>query len=610
MLSCCHCLCSKEYDAMTRVTACYPTDGRSDPVAARVRELINWGIHDISRFSSIHEIIAERIRHDIVNDKVNSTAVGIAILGKLLASVSEINMNLSSSLTASILLLIRTKKPEFLKIAGDGIISLVENTNRVSLSQPVHDIVCEYIELLGTSVGDIACQSLAQMLEKTSVEFVPVEKLLAGIKDKIMDSTSARNIVVALAHSVSPLSLPRFAEQLFHFFDEKDLWEDKSFLNSLMVILLSEMKENCSPPFFRLWLEQLPPKTEDNKHCKIIIYVASRLVEELPSEKLLSSSQTDSLLMLFLFILKLPSLKYKNRDAIFDRAFGLAHTIAAHFAESDLARLAHRQIWETLPTEESKTEYSNEQIILIFKFISNFNDGISKILSSKMVNEGLNKVLKFLIAFKHHPEEIYAEILEYLKKLNNLLDFSNIECIIPFLLALQNEIVKKDKMKYELPFHTFILCAMIDVTKKELPNLKEYVLSIVSQRLDSKPPMIEPFSFIKKYIPKYKSSKKDKTPKTIILFKKSEVLSRIDKRKKMQSIDRTISLISNINEEPDGEDFDEDGLIQSDDIPMLIYQQDFSGDDDNTEEVTVKDDRSSKEKKKACSKAVNNLLQF
>ena len=43
---------------------------------------------------------------------------------------------------------------------------------------------------------------------------------------------------------------------------------------------------------------------------------------------------------------------------------------------------------------------------------------------------------------------------------------------------------------------------------------------------------------------------------------------------------------------------------------MLIYQQDFSGDDDNTEEVTVKDDRSSKEKKKACSKAVNNLLQI
>ena len=84
MLSCCHCLCSKEYDAMTRVTACYPTDGRSDPVAARVRELINWGIHDISRFSSIHEIIAERIRHDIVNDKV-AHAVGN---GKIYISVS------------------------------------------------------------------------------------------------------------------------------------------------------------------------------------------------------------------------------------------------------------------------------------------------------------------------------------------------------------------------------------------------------------------------------------------------------------------------------------------------------------------------------------------
>lgn len=616
MLSCCHCLCMKEYDAMTRVAACYPTDGRPDPVAARVRELVNWGIHDISRFSSIHEIIAERIRHDIVGEKVNSAAVGVAILGKLLASVTEINMNLSSSLTTSVILLIRTRKGEFLDIADAGVASLLASANRVGLSQPIRDIISEYAALLGTGCSDRACQSLARMLEGTPTEYVPVDSLLSGLRDLILSSSSGRSVAVALAHSASPLSLPRFSEQLFHFFDESGLWEDSDYLHSLMVILLSEMKESCSPPFLRLWLEQLPPKAEDNRHCRTIVSVAARLAEELPPEKLLSSSQSDSLLILFLFILKLPSLGYADSREISDCAFGLSHTIAAHFAESDLARLAHHQIWETLPTEDSRTVYSEEQIALIFRFIANFNDGIAKVLTSKMVNEGLNKVLAFLVAFKRHPDGVYREILAYLKKLNSLLESASVECIIPFLLALQSEVVKKKmKMKYELPLHTFVLCAMIDVVKKGHPKLKEYVAGVAGQRLKAQPPMIEPFSFIGSYFPKFKAAKKAKLPGSVALLQKADVVGGIDKRKAFHSIDRNISFIAKstfaLDDDDDFDDFDDDdGYVASDKIPVLVYEQgEFSG-DDNDSASAGDDTRPPKEKKRACTKAVNSLLQI
>lgn len=98
MLGCCHCLCSKEYNAYTRVDACYPTDGRAQPINARIGELINWGRHDIDRFSTIHEILAERINYSIDNRDLNNVSCGIKILSRLFESVTDLNLNFSTTL--------------------------------------------------------------------------------------------------------------------------------------------------------------------------------------------------------------------------------------------------------------------------------------------------------------------------------------------------------------------------------------------------------------------------------------------------------------------------------------------------------------------------------
>ena len=109
MLGCCHCLCSKEYDAYTRVLTCYPSDGRPDPVSAKVRELLTWGNHDLSRFDSIDSTLMECIRKDLVKRKFNAVSVGMKILGRLLPAVTDLNLNLSKALQNAIILLIGTK---------------------------------------------------------------------------------------------------------------------------------------------------------------------------------------------------------------------------------------------------------------------------------------------------------------------------------------------------------------------------------------------------------------------------------------------------------------------------------------------------------------------
>ncbi|KAH0788511.1 putative protein disulfide-isomerase A6 [Histomonas meleagridis] len=613
MLRFCHCLCSKEYDALTRVSACYPTDGRSDPVAARVRELIHWGTHDISRLSSIHDILAERIRRDIAHNKVNSVAVGIKILCRLLEDVSEINLNISDSLTSSILLLIKTKNISLIEIANCAITILLKNTQQVSLSKPVNLIVREYLKLCSDeSVSDVAYQSLSEMITQTSINLIPIEEVLREIKDEIGSNNNARDILASLAKSTVPLSLPTFSEAIFRFFDETDMWSDATDLSSFMLVLFTEMGDVCTPPFFRLWLEHLIPQTADNRHSLTIITVAGRLMESIPSSKLLSTTQTDPLLMIFSFILKVPSLQIENKKEIYDLSFNLARSISTNFDQSELAKEAHSQIWKTLPVETT-SEYDDDQIELIFKFATLFNEAIPHSLNKEMVNSSLNCVYRFLISRKKHAEIIFTSILHHLKSLIRSHKFCRFGCVLPFLFALQDYTIQNHKLKIQLPLHTFIICAMFDAVKEGPSKILHYVNEIAKKRIESKPPMIDTtLTFAKKYFPKAKKLKKSsKLPKEITLIDLDHVFNDAEfhRKEKKQFKQTMIDIVKDDDDvETETEEEENDEFHESEDIPMIVYQQgEESGEEENAE-VLVEDNRSKKEKKKAKKSAIKNAV--
>ena len=142
MLSkCCHCLCSREYSALTRVLACYPQDGRPNPIPSRVQELINWGIHDVERMRSIQEILNERIQLDIDLNNLNNISVGMKVLCELLEKVRLLNNELSTTLASFIVQLIRYKNPSFLLIAQSSIDQELNFTETILLPVPVNRII-------------------------------------------------------------------------------------------------------------------------------------------------------------------------------------------------------------------------------------------------------------------------------------------------------------------------------------------------------------------------------------------------------------------------------------------------------------------------------------
>lgn len=564
MLGCCHCLCSKEYNAYSRVAACYPADNRPDPVAARVRELINWGIHDVSRFSKIHEIISERVRQDIQRDQFNSSAVGVKILTRLLENVRDLNHPLSSALTTSILQLIQTRKQQFLELASEASESLKRFTLHHQIQVPVQRIFRAYIPLCSVEdLSDIAFNSISSLIENDlSVECIPMDELLGAIKDQLSTNNAARGVLVSIAHAATPLTLPKMRDILISFFDEQHLWNDLPFLFFFMNVLFSEMKDNCSPPFFRLWLELLPPRSSDNGHCRAVITVSLHLMEELPSTRLLVATNIDPLLMVFYFVLKLPQLTYEDRESILESAFTLGHSMATIFSSTEYVQVAHRQIWNALPIgEENSTDYDVEPIVLIFKFASIFTSATAKSLTKTMIRDSLGRVLKFLINFNDHQEQIYNSILEHLKSLDNSYKFSKNECIIPFLLALQKELKKRNEQPNFLALHTFILCAMKDATDEGPQLLKEYVAKIAKKRLRAKPPMIDiTLGFVKQYFKHVRKIPFSNTrPATVEKFKRKKVMAKTSElRHRSMSMKRMMTDMVIIKDKPSPLSFDEE----------------------------------------------------
>jgi hypothetical protein len=66
-------------------------------------------------------------------------------------------------------------------------------------------------------------------------------------------------------------------------------------------------------------------------------------MEELPPTRLLSHIQIDSVITVYLFILKL-NRRYTDTAPVMENALTLAHFIAAPFANTELAKAADRQL--------------------------------------------------------------------------------------------------------------------------------------------------------------------------------------------------------------------------------------------------------------------------
>ena len=294
MLGCCRCLCSREYSAFTRIESCYSNDGRFEPIYARVTELVNWGNHDVDRFGSIHEILSEKINYDINRKNDAGISVGLKIFSILLERVREINLNISTSMTNCIIQLIQTRRLELFIIAQTSTQSLLEFTQRHTLNIPVQRIIQSYLQLLiEENLKESIFSSIALIISNSSLDWIPLNEIFIALRPNFLVENSSRSILVSISKVVIPLTLPRLCNSIFLFFNNSNLWNNDDFLTNFLILILSEMNENCSPAFFIFWLEQLPPKSPENGNSKSIINIAIRLIEQVSPNRLISQSQTE-----------------------------------------------------------------------------------------------------------------------------------------------------------------------------------------------------------------------------------------------------------------------------------------------------------------------------
>lgn len=575
MLGCCHCLCSKEYSAYTRVESCYPNDGRADPVYARVRELINWGTHDVDRFSTIHEILADRIQQDINGSNDAGVQVGLKICANILQNVREINHNLSTTMARSITQLIATKRPPLLQIAKSSTHDLIQYTQRHMLAAPVTQIINAFLELVtDESLKETVFSSVADIISIASIEWIPLPNILKVVKTYFSDA-STREIVKSIAHVVVPLILVRLTTSLFQFFTQNNLWDDEDFLSSIMIILFNEMPDNCGPGFFKCWLEQLPPRTPEAGHCKTLISVTVRLVEHISPEKLISQAQTDSLGVLYLFVLNLPQLMYNDKASILDNALIIERFIVSHIPQAELLKIAHHQIWMYLPEAiNHQLDYEHEKVGLIFRFASAFNESAKLNLTKSTVQESLFKIQKFLISF-HHDEATYKIVLDHIHDLYIAYPPSRIDLVVYFLLDLQQEVIEKGN---DLSMHTFIMSAMSSAVHDGPAGLAEYVQSICNARIQSKPPQVDlSLSFIVNQFPALEGSKPGTDVKVVDYFMKDKVRANVSQRRQSSAAAVVIAhatfeqMNSRLHDEEDEEEIDE---VFNQPIPHLLFAED------------------------------------
>ena len=605
MLGCCHCLCSKEYSALTCVESCYPNDGRADPVHARVRELINWGTHDIDRFSTIHEILADKIRLDIERKNDAGVTVGLKIMASLLQNVREINYNISVTMTTCITQLIDTKRLALLQIAATSTQDLISYTTHAQLSTQINRIINAYLNLLkDDQLKETVFESISTIVShSTQLQWIPVQNILKSICPTYFSENSGRNIIQSMAHIVLPLSLNKLTNDLFTFFNERNLWNDEDFISSLLLLFFNEIPENCAPPFFKSWLEQLPPRSPEVGHSKSIISITVRLVEQVSPERIISQAQTDALTILYLFILNLPQLMYDDKASILDNSLVIESFLVSHIPIPELLKIAHRQIWEWLPTDaEKQIDYDHEKVGLIFRFASTFNEAAKKNLNKLMINDSLTKIRKFLISFKH-DEIILGTVLEHMRAITTAYPQARLDSLINFLLDLQKEVKHKDN---DLTLHTFIMSAFYDLSRDGPPLLKSYVQDICKQRIKANPPQVDlSLSFIVKQFPELKGVKPSGKANVQFYFKKKSVVQ----PRRMSSV----IIHPQMNEQDDDLDIEEEEISEVvPAIPALVFQEEGEVSEASAKEPPAATFEEAVEKQKKASdehKAFLNELQ-
>ena len=568
MLGCCHCLCSKEYSALTCVASCYPNDGRADPVHARVRELINWGTHDIDRFSTIHEILADRIKSDVRTGNDAGVQVGLKIMASLLNSVRELNHNISTTMTACIIQLIETKRQPLLEIAARSTFDLIEFTNNHMLQTPICRIINAYLLLLTEeSLKETIFQSVTSIVSKSHIQWIPITNILKTICTDYFAENSARDIIKAIAHVVLPLSLNKLTADLFNFFSENNLWNDEDFVSSIIILFFNEVPDSCAPGFFRSWLEQLPPRSPEVGHCKTIINITVRLVEQIAPERLVSQAQTEALNTLYLFVLNLPQLMYDDKASILDNSLVIESFIVSHIPLPELLKIAHRQIWEWLPEEQDKqVDYEHEKVGLIFRLATTFNNAAKSNLTKGMINDSLVKIKKFLVAFRH-DEIILGTVLDHIKDIGNVYPAAKSDSIINFLIDLQKEVKHRGN---DITLHTFIMSAITEAVKDGPQPLTSYVQEICNKRIESTPPQVDlSLSFIVNQFPQLKGAKPGAKAAVTDFFKKRVI-------KELTSLRRnsTASVYQSTAEKLQRDNSDEEeevSEIENAAIPALVF---------------------------------------
>ena len=543
MLGCCHCLCSKEYDAQTRVRSCYPSDRRPEPVAACVRELISWGSHDLSRFDSIDSIIADRTRQDIFRKRVNDAAVGVKILWKLVERVPELNSTLCKALQEIIVVLIDTKSDEFLTLALESTHVFLRHAARVNISENARKIVRKYVELSKESAFRArAFQALADILRNAVLEYLNLGEVLEAIKTDFKEKKEdAVNVMSSIVSAIQPLNVVSFCESFFEFVRKNNTWAEPDF-KAMIFQLFKDVNEECAPALFRLWLEQLPPKGSEIEHAGVIVSITEEIMQdETLRNRVLVTTMVDPLITIAMFAIKVPSLNLKDEKEFLERTVKLGGEIANYFAQSDILVVAQRQIWDLLPGGEDKSvDFDKNNALIVFQFVNAMNEamkesGKEKATRREMNFSSLKRIKSFLAAFDNYPAEVLAATFEHLRRMGKAFPASCVDNIIPCMLALQSEIEEKKKKSW-ISIHSFIMAVMSVAVEGETKEAQEYVAEVAKTRITSKARMVDfSLDFVCERFPKAKDAKKEakeaKVSRKMELFDQDKLIAKLKKDK-------------------------------------------------------------------------------
>ena len=467
--------CVPDRAARTRLYACYPLDGRNSPNYARVVELISWSTHNINNFAPIPGILQEQIQTDFMQQSANRVSVGCAIFVSLLEKVREANLSLSRALTSIITSLIQSNNRTFLEIAADNTSSLIKFTHEQYKGQPIRDIVTVLIPLCNDpDLKEFAFARIAAITEEASIDWLPFDSLFVAI---YQDLPSGVGVLTSISKHLYPMITTRFSQLLFTFFEHEGLWNDSSIVFNIMKIIFQGVTSQVAPSLFQLFLEQLPP-IGHNQCPQVILEVAIRLLETFQDQKLASQTRIVAFNTLVLFMFTI-----SNDEALFEMACTLERLFLLALKQ-ELIKEAFTQLWILFPTSSDPSpSYDERKVRIIIRAADTFVNAVGVRVTCGMLNESLNHVYSFLIRYTH-SNEIYADLLVYLKNITTIVPKSKVDCVVPFLASVQND-------AHSIQIHTFVLCAFNDVAEDAPHEFQKHFKGVCKSRIKAHPPQID-----------------------------------------------------------------------------------------------------------------------